>query len=42
VRLFLGIKTALFASVGFSGIDQAVSGSYTVDYNGGGGSSDLE
>ncbi|MGO9790916.1 MAG: hypothetical protein ACLP8S_15890 [Solirubrobacteraceae bacterium] len=37
VPLFIGIKTAFFASVGFSGFGQAVTGSYTIDYDGNGG-----
>ncbi len=37
VPLFIGIKTAFFASVGFSGFGQTVTGCYTIDYNGNGG-----
>lgn len=37
VPLFLGIKTAFFASVGFSNFDQSVDGSYTINYDGKGG-----
>ena len=37
VPFFIGIKTAFFASVGFSGFDQAVGGSYTITYGGKGG-----
>jgi hypothetical protein len=37
IPFFIGIKTAFFASVGFSGFGQAVNGSYTIDYNGNGG-----
>lgn len=37
VPFFLGIKTAFFASVGFSKFDQSVDGSYTINYDGKGG-----
>ncbi len=37
VPFFLGIKVAFFASAGFSGFDQKISGSYTFSYNGEGG-----
>jgi len=37
VPLFLGIKVAFEASAGFSGYNQSLSGSYTIDYNGHGG-----
>jgi hypothetical protein len=37
VPFFLGIKTAFFASVGFSNFDQSVNGSYTINYDGKGG-----
>ena len=37
VPFFLGVKTAFEASVGFSKFDQAVTGSYTVKYDGKGG-----
>jgi len=37
VPFFLGIKVAFFASAGFSGFDQKISGSYTFTYNGEGG-----
>jgi hypothetical protein len=32
VPFFLGVKTAFFASVGFSNFDQSVNGSYTINY----------
>ena len=34
IPFFVGIKTAFFASVGFSGFNQSVAGSYTVNYDG--------
>lgn len=37
VPFFLGVKTAFFASVGFSKFDQSVDGSYTINYDGHGG-----
>jgi hypothetical protein len=37
VPFFLGINTSIFASAGFSGFDQALSGSYTFNYDGNGG-----
>jgi hypothetical protein len=37
VPMFLGIKVAFFASAGFSGYDQELSGSYTLSYDGHGG-----
>lgn len=37
VPMFLGVKTAFFASAGFSGFNQELSGSWTLDYDGQGG-----
>jgi hypothetical protein len=37
VPFFLGINVAFFASAGFSGYDQKLSGSYTFSYSGSGG-----
>lgn len=37
VPFYVGVKVAFFASAGFSGFDQELSGSYTLDYDGNGG-----
>ncbi|WP_121251095.1 hypothetical protein [Nocardioides ferulae] len=37
IPFYVGLKVAFFASAGFSGFDQELSGSYTLDYDGSGG-----
>jgi len=37
VPFYVGVKVAFFASAGFSGFDQELSGSYTLEYDGNGG-----
>lgn len=37
IPFYVGIKVAFFASAGFSGFDQELQGSYTLDYDGSGG-----
>ena len=37
VPFYVGVKVAFFASAGFSGFDQELSGSYTLEYDGSGG-----
>ena len=37
IPFYVGVKVAFFASAGFSSFDQALTGSYTLDYDGQGG-----
>lgn len=37
IPFYVGVKVAFFASAGFSGFDQELSGSYTLEYEGAGG-----